>query len=123
MQRREKGTGTIFQRECGTWSGRVSIGRGSDGKTKYKYFSGKTEAEVKRKIREYNKSGPPTSPQQILLKDYLMNWLVRGDMNTGCFPLLHNTYVKPYLYGKCRKQSLFGMNTEFRCNIPTNVLI
>lgn len=123
MQRREKGTGTIFQRESGTWYGRVSIGRGSDGKTKYKYFSGKTEAEVKRKIREYNKSGPPTSPQQILLKDCLMNWLVRGDMNTGCFPFLHKTYVKPYLYEKCRKQSLVGTDTEFRCNIPTNVLI
>lgn len=55
MQRREKGTGTIVQRESGTWSGRVSIGCGFDGKIKYKYFSGKTEAEVKRKIREYNK--------------------------------------------------------------------
>lgn len=76
MQRREKGTGTIVQRESGTWSGRVSIGRGDDGKVKYKYFSGKTEAEVKRKIREYNRSGRPLSPQQILFKDYLMSWLV-----------------------------------------------
>lgn len=76
MQRREKGTGTIVQRESGTWPGRVSIGRGDDGKVKYKYFSGKTEAEVKRKIREYNRSGRPLSPQQILFKDYLMSWLV-----------------------------------------------
>ena len=75
MQRREKGTGTIYQRESGAWSGRVSIGRGGDGKVKYKYFSGKTEAEVKRKIREYNRSGRPLSPQQILFKDYLMSWL------------------------------------------------
>ena len=76
MQRREKGTGTIVQRESGTWSGRVSIGCGDDGKIKYKYFSGKTEAEVKRKIREYNKSGSPVNPQQTLLKDYLMNLLM-----------------------------------------------
>lgn len=97
MQRREKGTGTIFQRESGTWSGRVSIGRGSDGKTKYKYFSGKTEAEVKRKIREYNKSGSPTSPQQILLKDYLMNWLVnikRISLKPSSYDRLETTALK-----------------------------
>ncbi len=79
MQRREKGTGTIFQRDSGTWSGRVSIGRGGNGKIKYKYFSRKTEAEVKRKIREYNKSGRPQNPQQILLKDYLMSWLTNPE--------------------------------------------
>lgn len=76
MQRREKGTGTIYQRENGTWIGRISIGRGTDGKIKYKCLSGKTEAEVKKKIREYNKSGCQQNASQILLKDYLMNWLV-----------------------------------------------
>lgn len=55
--RREKGTGTIWQKDNGTWMGRIDIGRGQDGKRKFKNFSGKTEAEVKRKIREYNKSG------------------------------------------------------------------
>lgn len=38
MQRQEKGAGTIVQRESGTWSGRVSIGRDFDGKIKYKYL-------------------------------------------------------------------------------------
>ena len=75
MQRREKGTGTIIKTETG-YKGKIDIGRGPDGKRKFKCFSGKTEAEVKRKIREYNKSGAPTNPQQILLKDYLMSWLV-----------------------------------------------
>ena len=75
MQRREKGTGTIIKTETG-YKGKIDIGRGPDGKRKFKCFSGKTEAEVKRKIREYNKSGAPTNPRQILLKDYLMSWLV-----------------------------------------------
>ncbi len=57
MQRREKGTGTIYQRDNGTWVGRISLGRGADGKLRYKCFSGKNEAVVKRKIREYNKGG------------------------------------------------------------------
>ena len=97
MQRREKGTGTIVQRESGTWSGRVSIGRGDDGKIKYKYFSGKTEAEVKRKIREYNKSGSPLNPQQTLLKDYLMSWLVgvkKISLKPSSYDRLESTALK-----------------------------
>lgn len=50
--RREKGTGTLWKKENGTWMGRVDNGRNAEGKRKYKNFSGKTEAEVKRKIRE-----------------------------------------------------------------------
>ena len=97
MQRREKGTGTIVQRESGTWSGRVSIGRGIDGKVKYKYFSGKTEAEVKRKIREYNKSGAPASPQQVLLKDYIISWLVnikKISLKPSSYDRLESTALK-----------------------------
>lgn len=75
MQRREKGTGTIIKTETG-YKGKIDIGRGADGKRKFKCFSGKTEAEVKRKIREYNKSGCQQNTSQILFKDYLMSWLV-----------------------------------------------
>ena len=50
MQRREKGTGTVYRRDNGTWVGRMNLGRGEDGKIKYKCVSGKSEAEVKRKI-------------------------------------------------------------------------
>lgn len=78
MQRREKGTGTIYQRENGTWVGRVSIGRGRDGKIKYKCFSGKSETEVKRKIREYNKSDArkiSVDASQALFQNYLRSWL------------------------------------------------
>ena len=43
MQRREKGTGTIIKTETG-YKGKIDIGRGPDGKRKFKCFSGKTEA-------------------------------------------------------------------------------
>ena len=97
MQRREKGMGTIVQRESGTWSGRVSIGRGTDGKVKYKYFFGKTEAEVKRKIREYNKAGCPQDASQILFKDYLMSWLVnikKISLKPSSYDRLESTALK-----------------------------
>ena len=46
MQRREKGTGTVYRRDNGTWVGRMKLGRGEDGKIKYRCVSGKSEAEV-----------------------------------------------------------------------------
>lgn len=97
MQRREKGTGTIYQRENGTWIGRISIGRGRDGKIKHKCISGKTEAEVRRKIREYNRTERPLNPQQVLLKDYLMSWLTnikKISLKPSSYDRLESTALK-----------------------------
>lgn len=97
MQRREKGTGTIYQRENGTWIGRISIGRGRDGKIKHKCISGKTEAEVRRKIREYNRTECPLNPQQMLLKDYLMSWLTnikKISLKPSSYDRLESTALK-----------------------------
>lgn len=80
--RREKGTGTIWQKDNGTWMGRVDIGRGSDGKRKFKNFSGKTETEVKRKIREYNKTGDNIETNKISVGSYVQNWLRTYKMGT-----------------------------------------
>ena len=46
MARRDNGTGTVYQRPNGSWVGRIYMGRGADGKPKYKCFSGKNQAEV-----------------------------------------------------------------------------
>lgn len=104
-ERREKGTGTIYQRENGTWAGRINEGIGGNGKPKYKYFSGKTEAEVKRKIREYNKSGSKIEIKKISLGTYVNNWLQTYKKNTikdTSFDTLEKTvrnYVIPRLGG------------------------
>ncbi len=97
MQRREKGTGTIYQRDNGTWVGRISLGRGADGKLRYKCFSGKNEAVVKRKIRGYNKGGIQQDISQILLKDYLTSWLVnvkRISLKPSSYDRLESTATK-----------------------------
>lgn len=73
--RRDNGSGTIYQRGNGTWVGRIYIGIDTNGKSKFKYLSGKSEAEVKRKIREYNKSGAEINANKISLGEYLNNWL------------------------------------------------
>ena len=101
-ERREKGTGTIWKKDNGTWMGRISIGTNSEGKRKFKSFSGKTEAEVKRKIREYNKNEHP-DPSKISLETYIYNWLTTYKKNTikdTSYDALEKTvrnYVVPHL--------------------------
>lgn len=61
--RRDNGSGTIYQRENGTWQGRVYLGKKPDGTPKYKYRSGKSKTEVRRKIRELR--SVPRLPKSI----------------------------------------------------------
>ena len=65
MARRDNGTGTVYQRPNGSWVGRIYMGRGADGKPKYKCFSGKNQAEVKRKIKEFNQGGCKTDSTKV----------------------------------------------------------
>lgn len=82
MAKRDNGTGTIYQRTNGNWVGKIYLGRGSDGKEKFKYLSGKTEGEVKRKIREFNQSKAPVDTKRVALQDYLYDWLKKFKMGT-----------------------------------------
>ena len=69
MARRDNGTGTVYQRPNGSWVGRIYMGRGADGKPKYKCFSGKSQAEVKRKIKEFNQGGRKTDSTKVSVGD------------------------------------------------------
>ncbi len=82
MAKRDNGTGTIYQRNNDSWVGKIYLGKDENGKEKFKYLSGKTEGEVKRKIREFNQSGIMTEVKKITLKDYLLNWLKTYKMGT-----------------------------------------
>lgn len=53
MARREKGEGSISQRKDGTWTARITLGFDNDGKRQVKAFYGKTEKEVKKKLKEF----------------------------------------------------------------------
>ena len=75
MARRDNGTGTVYQRPNGSWVGRIYLGRGADGKPKYKCFSGKNQAEVKRKIKEFNQGGCKTDSTKVSVEEYVLNWL------------------------------------------------
>lgn len=93
MQRRENGMGTIYQRDNGTWVGRIKE-KGKNGKTKYKCFSGKSQAEVKRKIREYNKQSDAVDPTEVSLETYMTDWLLnakKGKIKDSSYDRLENT--------------------------------
>jgi len=51
--KRDYGSGSISKRADGTWTARIQLGPGADGKNKVKAFYGKTEAEVKKKLKDY----------------------------------------------------------------------
>lgn len=102
--RREKGTGNVYQRENGSWVGRVDIGRKSDGSRKIKYFSGKTEAQVRKKIREYNKLSNNYEPEKITVEEYAWAWLKRYKANTirgSSYDRLENALSERLVCGEC----------------------
>ena len=93
-QKRDNGTGTIYQRANKTWVGKIYLGVDEAGKEKFKYFSGKTETEVKKKIREYNQSGSRIETKKISLQDYLNNWMKtykRGTIKASSYDALEKT--------------------------------
>lgn len=52
-KRRENGAGSIKKRANGTWQISVMIGRTPEGKRNIKYFSGRTQAEARKKMHDY----------------------------------------------------------------------
>lgn len=78
MARREKGSGSISQRKDGTWTGRAFVGFKRDGKQNIKAVYGKTEAEVKRKLKALQKEIIKFEPQEsvkLTLSELLDDWL------------------------------------------------
>ena len=73
-KRRDKGEGSVYQRKDGTWAAQYI----PDGSTKPKYLYGKTENEVKKKLREFKKEVAKngyTEIQKITVKEYMDKWL------------------------------------------------
>ena len=73
-QRRDKGDGSIYQRKDGSWCAQYT----PEGTSKSKYLYGKTENEVKKKLRAFKKEtikNGYAEIQKITVKEYMDNWL------------------------------------------------
>lgn len=86
--KREHGQGTIYLRKDGRWYGAVQNGYNENGKPKMITVYGKTEAEVKRKLKEkiklINSNGlilQSNTIKNITVEEYCINWLKNVKIN------------------------------------------
>ena len=91
--RREKGQGSIYQRPNGKYVGTIRYTL-PNGVQKSKSFTGKTEAEVRKKIREYNRNQDTKEVSHTSLGSYVENWLYKvkyGTIKNSSFDKLEAT--------------------------------
>lgn len=106
MSKRERGEGSISQRKDGIWTGRVYLGRSLDGKQKVKAVYGKTEKEVKRRIKEVKEELMKNDSiffSRLLFSELLINWIhsvKKYELKPSSFDRLEitvNNNILPYL--------------------------
>ena len=75
---KKTGLGSVSQRKDGTWTGRLYLGYTDNGKQKIKAVYGKTEKEVRKKLKglqieliKYDYSELP----KLTLKEWLLDWM------------------------------------------------
>lgn len=95
--KRDNGNGCIVQRKDGRWEARLQIGTKEDGKTIIKSLYGKTESDVKKKLREYKIETAKgiIEVSKINLSNYIDNWLKTYKYNSlkrSSYDRLENTY-------------------------------
>ena len=98
-QRRDYGSGSISQRKDGTWTARMIIGTNEAGKPRIKAFYGKSEREVKKKMKEFEKElhkNDGTVVQKNTVETYMRNWLYSvksNELKPKSFDRLEQTIV------------------------------
>lgn len=83
--KKDHGSGSITQRKDKTWTARIQIGNKQNGKPNIKAFYGKTEAEVKRKLKNFKQEIQKNDfivVQKTTVQQYMGNWLITVKKNT-----------------------------------------
>lgn len=104
-KKRDDGQGTIIQRANGTYQIKVRDGKKPDGKAKFIYFSGKTQAECKRKLKEYLQQKAVMSNQMTEMTvdeytDFFLYKVKYGTIKASSFDRLEKTFrchIRPEL--------------------------
>ena len=105
-QRRDYGSGSISQRKNGIWTARIVIGTTENGTPKIKALYGKTEREVKKKLKEFQKElhkNDGVVVQKSTVETYMRNWLhdvKSNELKPKSFDRLEQTIkyqVAPYI--------------------------
>ena len=105
MKQKERGDGTISQRKDGIWTGRIFLGRDATGKQKIKAVYGKTEKEVKTKLKQLKeemvKFEAPNLPK-MTMNELLINWqttIKKYELKPSSYDRLEQTInnITPYI--------------------------
>lgn len=83
-QRRDYGSGSISQRADGTWTARMVIGVNEKGRPRIKALYGKTEREVKKKLKDFQKEfykNDQSVVQRSTVENYMRTWLYENKQN------------------------------------------
>lgn len=112
MSRRDKGSGSVYQRKDGRWMGEYT-----DADGKRRYVSGKNKNEVKAKLKEAIKNAEEgITPQNILFGDYLDQWLdsIKDTVGVRTYQRIEETvrlHIKPKL-ARVRLDKLTAMQLD-----------
>ena len=82
--RNQNGEGSVFQVAENKWVAKISMGMRPDGKPNIKQFSGKTEAIVKKKLKDFKKSNDFAEkhmPSSYTVQAYFTMWLQEYQYN------------------------------------------
>lgn len=108
-QRRQKGTGSLFQRgDTGYWVGVVEVPT-TDGRRRQKRVTAKSRADCIRKLRELQKdidAGRVVTTGTVKISQYLDTWLTQVQkkrVKPSTYPSdvrVAELHIKPYIGGK-----------------------
>jgi len=122
--RRKNGEGSIFKVAENKWVAKISFGTGPDGKPNIKQFSGKTQAIVKEKLKEFKKSkdyAKKHMPSNDTLQTYITAWLREYQYNKlkpASYDRLESTinkHIIPHL-GKLKVDKVTRDNIQMLLN-------
>ena len=100
MSNNKRGEGSISQRKDGTWTGRIFLGRDSNGKQKIKAFYGKTKSDVKQQLKAFKEASAKYKcnvAYKLTFAELLTYWLEnvkRNELKTSSFDRLEITINK-----------------------------
>ena len=105
-EKRHNGEGSIFQVSENKWVAKISMGTKPDGKSNIKQFSGKSEAIVKRKLKDFKKS-PDFAEKHMPSNDTVQSYF--------------STWLREYQYNKLKPSSFDRLESTVTNHIISNI--
>jgi integrase len=99
--RRGRGEGSVFEQPNGTWRGKVTVGYTEKGKQRFRWVSGKTQAEALAKVAELKQQlvSGTLSDTKLTVKQYLESWLKEKERQVKARTAFDYRYnLEKYIY-------------------------